>query len=407
MSFFELIKSSLVALLANKTRTGLTMLGIIIGIASVISLLSIGQGAQDSIKQSVSSLGSNLLTISAGSQRSGLVQGGAGTATSLTTKDVDAIKELAKTSDINGVSPEFSRNTQVIAGSNNTNVSINGATPDYAIVHNYEMQEGSFITDAQVTNRSKVAVIGPDTATNLFGTGSVSVGQDIKINKIIFKVIGITKTKGTTGFQNPDDVVIIPLTTAQKVVFGQDNLRSIVVQTKSAESLTQVQSELTTTLLGTHKISDPTAADFTIRNSADTLSTLSSVTSILTTLLAGIAGISLLVGGIGIMNIMIVTVTERTREIGLRKAVGAKNQAILNQFLVESIVITFLGGLIGVVLGLAISNGLQAFAGISVNVSLNSILLSAGVSILVGVVFGLYPAISASKLNPIEALRFE
>jgi len=407
MTLLELIQTALAGLLANKTRTGLTMLGIVIGIASVITLLAIGQGSQDSIKQSVSNLGSNLLTISAGSQRTGLVQGGAGTATSLTLADVTAIQDYAKSGNITGVSPEFSRNTQVVAGSNNTNVSITGAVPDYATVHNYQIQSGSFITSDQNTSRAKVAVIGPDTATNLFGENSSPVGQEIKINKIVFKVIGVTVAKGSSGFQNPDDVIMVPLITAQKTVFGQDNLRSIVVQVKNAETMTQVQDDLTSLLLTKHKITDPAKADFTIRNSADTLSTLSSVTSIFTTLLAGIASISLLVGGIGIMNIMIVTVTERTREIGLRKAVGAQNNAILSQFLVEAIVMTTLGGIIGVTLGFAISFGLQTFANLSVSVSWTSVLLSTGVSVLVGLIFGIYPAMQAAKLSPIDALKYE
>lgn len=404
MSFIDLIKTAFTALGSNKTRTSLTMLGIIIGIASVITLLGVGSGSQNSIQQSVSALGSNILTISAGSQRTGLVQGGSGTAATLTLEDADAIK--SKVSNISAVSPEASRNFQIIANGNNTNTSVTGVLPDYLIAHNYQIQSGNFITTENNDSMGKVAVIGPDTAKNLF-VDQDPIGQTIKINKISFKVIGLTVTKGSSGFQNLDDIILIPLQTAQKILLGQSNIRSIVVSASSDKSLTQVQNDITTLLMQRHNISDSTQLDFTIRNSADTLSALSSVTSTITGLLSSIAGISLLVGGIGIMNIMIVTVTERTREIGLRKAVGARNRDILAQFLVEAVILTLLGGIIGVLIGILLGFLISTFANIATQVQLNSIFLATGVSVLIGIVFGLYPARKASKLSPIEALRFE
>jgi putative ABC transport system permease protein len=404
MNFVELIKTALNSLGSNKPRTFLTMLGIIIGIASVISMLAIGNGSQKSIQSSVSSLGSNLLTITAGSQRTGLVQGGSGSNLNLTMSDVKAIRD--KISGIDGVSPEYGQNAQIVAGKNNTNVTVTGIEPEYATVHNYQIGDGSFISTDQVTNESRVAVIGPDTATNLFGTDE-PVGQTIKINKIAFKVVGVTVSKGSTGLGSQDDLVLVPLTSAQKVLFGSTKLRTIAVQGSSADTLDQVQTQISDLLLAQHKISDSTKADFTIRNSAQTLSTLSSVTGTFTLLLAAIGGISLVVGGIGIMNIMIVTVTERTREIGLRKAVGAKNATVLSQFLIEAVMLTFSGGLLGVALGYGISILATNFAGLATDVSPVSVLLSVGISVLVGVVFGLYPAYKASKLSPIEALRYE
>jgi putative ABC transport system permease protein len=407
MNLFELVQTALTSLTSNKGRTALTMLGIIIGISSVISMLAIGSASQKSIETSVTALGSNLLTITSGAQRTGLVQGGQGSNLNLTMEDYKAIKsDQVLSSQISGISPEYSSNSQIIAGKNNTNVSVTGVEPEYFGVHNYQIENGEQITTQQNLETQKIAVLAPDTATNLFADQD-PIGQTIKINKIAFRVIGITKKKGSSGFQNPDDAVFIPLSAAQKIIFGQNKLRSIVVQAKDPESLASLQIQLTDLLNSRHKITGTKQSDFSIRNSADTLSTLSSITGVFTTLLASVGGISLLVGGIGIMNIMIVTVTERTREIGLRKAVGARNKTVLNQFLVEAIILTLLGGLLGVLLGYLITFGLTQLNIVAAQIELSSILLAVGISVTIGVVFGLYPAYKASKLSPIDALKFE
>ena len=404
MNTFELIKTAFVSLSSNKPRTALTMLGVVIGIGSVISMLAIGNGSQQSIQDSVTSLGSNLLTITSSAQKTGLVQGAGGSGQTLTMEDATAIKD--KISNITAVSPEYSSSSQVTSTDSNANVSISGVQPDYFIAHNYQAGEGVLITGDDNTNIARVAVLGPDTATTLFPNSS-AIGSTIQINKLPFKVIGITVSKGSTGFTNSDDVVFVPLSTAQKILFGQSKLRTITVQGKDSNSLTQVQADITSLLQTRHKIKVGKSDDFTIRNSADTLSTLTSVTGVFTILLASIGGISLLVGGIGIMNIMIVTVTERTREIGLRKAVGAKNSTVLMQFLIESIILTLFGGLFGVGLGYGVSYVINTTKVASSVISLDSVFLSVGISVLIGIVFGLYPAYRASKLSPIDALRYE
>jgi len=407
MNILELLKTSIKALNSNKSRTALTMLGIVIGIASVISLLGVGNGTQASVQSRVSALGSNLLTITSGSQNTGVVNQGAGSSQTLTYNDAKAIRSDKSIQNLTAVSAELGKNAQIIATGTNENATVNGVEPDYAIVHNYQIDTGSFITEDNLTTLAKVAVIGPDTATTLFGSTSSAVGQTIKINRIIFKVVGVTVSKGSSGFGNQDDVVFVPLTVAQKILFGQDYLRTISIQGSDSNTLTTLQQDITTVLLNRHNISDPTAADFTIRNSADTLATLNSITGQFTLLLGSVAGISLIVGGIGIMNIMIVTVTERTKEIGLRKAIGAKNKVILAQFLTEAVVMTFIGGCIGILLGLGIGFLLSNFAGQTVLISPASIILASSVSVLIGITFGLYPALRASRLNPIEALRYE
>lgn len=401
----QLLKTALTALGANKTRTSLTMLGIIIGIMSVIVMLGIGTGAQQTITSSLTSLGTNILSITAGAQQAGIVQQGVGTATTLTLQDAEAIE--SHVTNLNAVSPEVQSQAQLLAGDANTNSPVYGVNQNYATVHNYQIQEGSFITQNNVTSTARVAVIGPDIASTLFGTID-PVGQSMKIGKVKFTIIGETVSKGTVGgFLNEDNVVFIPLSTAQHIVLGTTNLRTISVQVNSADNVTQAQNDITNLLLARHHISDPTLADFTIRNSASTLQTLTSTTQVFTILLASIASISLLVGGIGIMNIMIVTVTERTREIGLRKAIGAKNKTILAQFLIEAIVLTVISGILGVGLGFLIARIMMNFITLTIAITPPSILLAVGVSLLVGIIFGLYPAYKASRLSPIEALRYE
>jgi putative ABC transport system permease protein len=320
--------------------------------------------------------------------------------------DVTAI-----TTDVTGVAavaPDVTGRYQASAKGQNTNTSIIGTTPDYTTVRNVTIDEGSFITAQNVTSRDKVAVLGPTTRDDLFGAGATGVvGQTVKINKINFKIVGITLSKGGTGFSNADDAIYIPLSTAQRYLSGNEYVSTISVQGSDSATLTDVQQQITDLLLTRHKIIDPTLADFSTMNQADIVATATSITGTFTLLLSAIAGISLLVGGIGIMNMMLTTVTERTREIGLRKAIGAKRGDISMQFLAESVTLTFLGGAIGIVLGWLISFVISKAAGIDTSVSLSSVILAFGVSTFIGLVFGYYPARRAAGLNPIEALRYE
>jgi putative ABC transport system permease protein len=398
---------SLTTLTVNKLRTGLAMLGIVIGIGSVIALVSLGQAAQQSVSNQIESLGANLLTISPGSQQSGAVRGAAGGATTLTNDDAKAIETSPQVTTIQEVSPEISSRGQVTAGADNTNVSIIGSTAAYADVHKITMQTGRFINAADNTGAGKVAVIGQTVIANLFPNTPDPTGQSIRIKGISFRIIGTTVSKGGTGFANQDNIVYIPLTTAQTQITGQTYLSDISLEAKSQDVMTEAENQVGYLLLGRHKISDPSQADFTIFSQQDILNTASSTTGTFTTLLSGVAAISLLVGGIGIMNIMLVTVTERTREIGLRKALGAKKNTIITQFLVEAILLTFTGGIIGIILGVILSFGISVFSGSIFIVSPQSILLAFVVSAGIGVLFGWYPASKASNLEPIEALRYE
>lgn len=393
------------ALSSNKVRTGLTMLGIIIGISSVITLVGVGQGATSSVTESISSLGSNLLVVSPGSTSSSGVRSAAGNATTLTEKDAEAIKSEA--TEIANLASVLSGRYQVTYKSNNTNTQAIGTEPSYTEIRSIAIESGTFITDQQVKNSSKVAVLGPTVRDDLFGEDVDPVGKVIKINKIQFKVIGVTKTKGGTGASNSDDAIYIPLATAQTFLAGKSSISGINIQAKDAESVDAAQTEITEILLARHGISDESSADFTVTNQADIVSSLSTVTSTLTILLGAIAGISLLVGGIGIMNMMLTTVTERTREIGLRKAVGAKNKDITFQFLTESIVLTFAGGAIGIVLGWLLAWLVTYFNIVTATVTAQSVILAFTVSALVGIVFGYYPAKKAALLKPIDALKYE
>jgi putative ABC transport system permease protein len=408
MNLTELIKEGILTLTLNKLRTGLATLGIVIGIGSVIALLSLGQGSQKSIENQIQSLGSNLLTVMPGSSQSGFVREGSGSSTTLTYDDAKAIAaESSSITTISKVSPELQRRSQVTAGRNNTNTSILGATSIYTEVHNLSVETGTFISERDVDVSSKVAVLGPQVVTDLFGSGASPIGETIRIDKIAFKIIGVTKAKGGSGFQNPDDVIYIPLTTAQKSVYGVTSVSSIAIEAKSEKVMTQAQDQVGYFLLARHKISDPTQADFSILSQSDILGTINQVTGTFTSLLAGIAAISLLVGGIGIMNIMLVTVTERTREIGLRKALGAKKKTIITQFLAESIILTGMGGTLGMIFGILTSLLISKLINIPFTISYVSIALSLVVSGAVGIIFGWYPAKKASDLQPIEALRYE
>ncbi len=406
MTTNDILHETYGALVANKVRSGLTMLGIIIGIASVIAMTAIGNGAQQSISASISSIGSNLVMVMPGATRSfGGASAARGSAQTLTVADGQAIS--SSVSNIAAIAFDVSSRGQIVAKGTNSNTSITGTTPSYQTVRNVTVADGSFFTDQQVTSSAKVAVIGPTTAADLFTDESEPVGQSIRINGAIFTVIGVTKSKGSSGFSNSDDVVYIPYTTAQHYLTGNQYLSEIDVTASDASTTTQVQNDITTLLTNRHAATDNGTIDFNTLNESDIIATASSVTSTFTVLLAAVAGISLLVGGIGIMNMMLTTVTERTREIGLRKAIGAKRSDINIQFLMESIALTFIGGTIGVILGCLIAFIVTKTGILTTSVTLSSVLLAFGVSALIGIVFGYYPARRASSLNPIDALRFE
>jgi putative ABC transport system permease protein len=407
MTSADILEETYTALKANKVRSGLTVLGIIIGISSVIALVSIGQGAQSTINASIQSIGSNLIIVVPGviQQGRGVVSSGRGSAQTLTNDDATAIQSQVQ--NVAGVAPEIQARKQVTAKGTNTNTTIIGTGPEYVTVRNFDIDDGTFISDANVRSNAKVAVLGPTTRDDLFGAGAEAVGQTIRIGQVDFKIIGVTKAKGGSGFQNPDDAVYIPYTSDELYLQGNQYLSDISVSAASADAMTQVQNDLTTLLLERHHINDPTQADFSTVNQADIIAAAGSVTQTFTLLLGAVAGISLLVGGIGIMNMMLTTVTERTKEIGLRKAIGATGGDINKQFLAEAVALTFLGGLIGVVLGWIVAQIVSASGLIQTTVSLSSVLLAFGVSALIGIVFGYYPARRASRLNPIDALRYE
>jgi len=406
MTTKDILEETYSSLSSNKVRSGLTMLGIVIGISSVIAMTAIGNGAQASIQSNIQSIGANLINVSPGTARGPgtQVSSGRGSAKSLTMDDANAIaKEVSM---ISAVAPEVSSRYQVTGKGTNTNTTVSGVTPSYPDVRNVEIDQGSFINDQNVGSGAKVAVIGPTVKTDLFGEEE-ALGQFIRIKQIQFKIVGITKSKGGAGFNNPDNVIFVPITTAQRYFSGDEYVSSISISAESAEVTKEVQDAVTVLLLDRHNISDPALADFSTINQADIIATVSSVTSTFTILLSAIAGISLLVGGIGIMNMMLTTVTERTREIGLRKAIGAKRRDISRQFLVEAVALTLVGGSVGVILGWLISFAVTKLGILATEVSIGSVLLAFGVSTTIGIVFGYYPARKAAKLNPIDALRYE
>lgn len=403
--FWESVAIAFEGLRANKMRSLLTMLGIIIGVGAVIAMVSIGLGVRDKVQKSIASLGSNLLIIMPGSTAPSGVRVAAGGTTTLTYDDAQAIAR--EVDGVSFVAPQVQRQYQAVFGGNNWITSMQGITPEFMTVRNFELSDGSFITLQQLEARERVAVLGKTVVDNLFG-GISPVGQTIRINKSTFWVIGVLTTKGqSAGGQDQDDMILVPLKTAQERMMGINYVQSISVQADSAEAIDQVLLDITSLLKTRHRIQAGEADDFSVRNLTALMATATETTDTITLLLGNTAAISLLVGGIGIMNIMLVSVTERTREIGVRKALGATFSNILLQFLIEAIVIGVTGGLIGIMLGLTASYAISSIFGWSTVVSGFTIALAFGFSVLIGVIFGLYPARKAARLDPIDALRYE
>ena len=395
MSLFELLRLALSRLRTSRLRAALTMLGVIIGVASVVALVSVGQGTTSSITNRLAGLGTNLLTISP--------IGGGGASSKLTLDDAGAIARLAS---IGGVAPEISKSLTVSAGNTNTTTTVVGTTPAYPTVRAYEVWQGTFLTDASVERDLRVSVLGATAATNLGLTAS-DLGTQISVGGLPFRVIGILQAKGGSGFQNPDDQVIVPIGAIQKYFVAGDTVRTIGVSVSDPAQMTAASSAITSLLRDRHDLAPTDTADFNVFNQTQLLAAASSITATLTLLLGGIASISLIVGGIGIMNIMLVSVRERTREIGIRKAVGARGSDILAQFLVEALTLSLLGGLIGIVVGLAVSALIGQLAGWGFTFNPATVAIAVLFSLAVGVVFGVWPARQAARLDPISALRYE
>ncbi len=405
MEFFDYLKQAVAAMLSHKMRAFLSILGILIGVAAVIAMLAIGQGAKESIEKQLASLGSNLLVVRPGASRAGGISLEAGTTTRFTLDDVTAIEKLKNY--VKSASPAVTSRAQVVYGNKNWNSQVQGVAVSYAQLRSSVPTVGRFFTEEEVKMREKVALVGNTVLKEIFGNTN-PIGKTIKINQINFRVIGILPVKGTTGPQDQDDMVLAPITTAMYRLMGKQYVDSIYVEVKNADLTDTAQDAISNLIIKQHRlITDDQKDSFSIFNMSDIKKTLTSTTQTMSLLLGAIAAISLFVGGIGIMNIMLVSVTERTREIGLRKAIGANNKDILVQFLIEAVLMSFIGGLVGVMLGSGVSVLITLIAGWSARVSLSSVMLATVFSLLVGVVFGLWPAQQASRLNPIEALRYE
>ncbi len=401
MMLWMILKVAVKSLAANKLRSVLAMLGIIIGVGAVISMLALGAGAARSVKERFSAMGTNLLIVRPAQRGSMGVM--SGTQQNLTVEDAQALVGVAG---VRRIAPVVSGNVQAKYLNKNSRVSVLGTTNTYFPLRDFKVERGEGFTDADTDRMSRVAVIGPVTATNLFGTLD-PLDKNIKLNGMNFRVVGVMKAKGDQGWFNPDDQVVMPFTTAMKQVLGQEYLREIDIQAEDGADLDKLQADVFALMRTRHRVQAGAANDIDIRNQADMLEAANSVSQTFTMLLGGIAGISLLVGGIGIMNIMLVTVTERTREIGVRKAIGAKNKDILRQFLLEALLMSGLGGVLGVGLGYGGAKVLPLVSQFEAEVEPFSVLLALGFSAGVGIFFGFYPAYRAARLDPIEALRHE
>jgi putative ABC transport system permease protein len=415
----ENVRVALDGLAANKLRSSLTMLGIIIGVGAVIALMSIGSGAQASITGEINSIGSNLIFVSPGAMQGGPVQGAAGSAATLTYDDAKAIADSDNVPDAVVVAPQYSRSTQVIFGDTNINTQVIGASGEYVEAYGLSVARGTFIDKKDIDKRGNVAVLGYQAAQDLFG-GFDPIGQKIKValsgedgGRVALTVIGVLEEKGDSMMNSADDAVFVPISTAQTKLFNGRNARGELVVTQvsvvaaSEDRAAAVESQIDTLLRARHELGADEDADFSVMSQSDMLQMANTVTSTLTVFLGAIAGISLLVGGIGIMNIMLVSVTERTREIGIRKAVGARKVDILIQFLLEAMALSALGGVLGILLGTGIAQLVTLSGLIESLVTLDSVVMAVGFSLAVGLFFGIYPANRAAGLNPIEALRYE
>ena len=418
MKLLDSFRSALRSLVVNKLRSALTMLGVVIGVAAVIAMVAVGNGASERVQSTVLQLGSNLVTVTPGNQTADSLRGAGAAAQSLTLDDMRSVSEQLAGS-IQAIEAEQTAGRwQIVAGGTNWNAPVTGVTEQYPVVRDWRLASGEFFTESDIRLNAQVAVLGAVTAANLFGDGD-GVGQTIQLRQtggagqrariITFRVIGVLEAKGATFGFSRDDQVLVPTTTSQRVLTGRTNtVNSIVIKAASTEKMAETTEDVRAILLARHKISDPAAADFTVANQNDTLAAFSTITTTFTILLGSIGGISLLVGGIGIMNIMLVSVNERTREIGIRKAVGARRRDILMQFLIEAIALTGTGGILGILLGWGITELVKAVQpDVPVVITAATVAVAVGVSVATGIIFGLYPAMRAARLHPIQALRYE
>ncbi len=414
MNIFEALRIAATGLLANRLRSALTMLGIMIGVSAVILLVAVGNGTAVQINSQIQSLGANVIYVYPANARSGAISQGFGTGQSLSQADVDALNNQQQAPDVAAAIPITQSGGQITYANQNYFAPTTGTTTEFPQVRNYQLAEGSFFTADDLSARHRVAVLGQTVVQNLFGTTD-PVGQTIKINRQSFRVIGVFASKGGSGLGSQDNVVVAPITTVWAYLTGSRGkvISQIVVSANSSTAVTAAETEITTILLQRHQISDPTQADFQLQSQQDILNQANTIATSLTLVLGAIAGISLVVGGIGIMNIMLVTVTERTREIGIRKAIGARRADVLIQFLIEAMVLSGLGGALGIAVGALLANEAPHIPAIASSnfptpvVSGPSVLLAFGVSVAIGLFFGIYPANRAARLHPIEALRYE